>query len=264
MNYQTFAPPPSLKSYVREFWTLEDPTNDQKLKTFTVMCNGVPGLVFQENPEVFTGFAGERLPQCFVFGQARGFGQLQGSGPFRMIGVTFQPSALRTVFGMNAHDLTDQNTDLTNIVKTSLSEELLGCRPGQQQVSSLSAFLLEQARRRECEHKKLDYALDALQQGAKLPRVLQDLGLSERSLERLFLTYVGITPILYTRICRFQASLRLLRQGKARSLTDIAYTLGYFDQSHFIRDFKLFSGASPGIYQRNTVERMPGFPEWRS
>lgn len=93
---------------------------------------------------------------------------------------------------------------------------------------------------------------------------MQDLGLSERSLERLFLTYVGITPILYTRICRFQASLRLLRQGKARSLTDIAYTLGYFDQSHFIRDFKLFSGASPGIYQRNTVERMPGFPEWRS
>jgi AraC-like DNA-binding protein len=264
MNYQAFAPPSSLKSYVREFWTLENPTNDPAHKTFTVMSNGVPGLVFQENPEVFTGFAGERLPQCFVFGQARRFGQLQGRGPFRMIGVTFQPTALKTVFGINAHELTDQHTDIANIVKTSLSDQLPGCRTGRQQLSFLSAFLLKQVRRQENEHQKLNYALDALQQGAKLPRVLQDLHLSERSLERLFLTYVGITPILYARICRFQASLGLLRQGKARSLTDIAYTLGYFDQSHFIRDFKLFSGASPGIYQRKTVERMPGFPEWQS
>jgi AraC-like DNA-binding protein len=263
MNYQVIAPPPLLKNYVREFWMLENSIDDTSPKTFTVMCNGIPGLIFQEKPEAFTGFDGEQLPQLFVFGQARKYGQLQGSGSFRMMGITFQPMALKTIFGINANELTDQNSCITNLTKTSLTEQLQNCSSIQGRISCLSAFLLKQARRHEGEHKKLQYAIDALQHGSKLSDVLYALNVSERSLERLFLTHIGITPILYARICRFQTSLALLRQGTFRSLTDIAYSLGYFDQSHFIRDFKLFSGASPRIYLRKAVERMPGFPEWQ-
>lgn len=227
------------------------------------MCNGLPGLIFQENHEVFTGFEGEQLPQLFVFGQARKYGQLHGGGSFRTVGVTFQPTALKSLFGLNANELTDQNTCISYLAKTSLSEQLLHAGSVQQQVACLFTFLLAQSHRHEDENKKLGYAVAALQQGKSLSAVLHDLHLSERSLERLFLTHIGITPILYARICRFQSSLTLLRQGSFRSLTDIAHSLGYFDQSHFIRDFKLFSGASPGIYLRKTIERMPGFPEWQ-
>lgn len=60
----------------------------------------------------------------------------------------------------------------------------------------------------------------------------------------------------------YERQLVGIRVGRFRSLTDIAYSLGYFDQSHFIRDFKLFSGVNPGIYLRKAIERMPGFPEW--
>src|SRR5579859_1235204 len=275
MNYRVIAPPPSLGNYVQYFWALENQTDDVSQKTFTVMCNGLPGLIFQENPEAFTGFEGERLPQLFVFGQAGKYGQLRGGGSFRTIGVTFHPTALKSVFGLNTHDLTDQNTSLSNLAKTSLSEQLPDCSSLQQQVSCLSTFLLAQARRHhhhprhESENQKLGYAVAALQQGKKLPHVLHDLNLTERSLERLFLTHIGITPILYARICRFQTSLALMRQGslqqsRFRSLTAIAHSLDYFDQSHFIRDFKLFSGVTPGAYLRKAIERMPGFPEWQS
>jgi transcriptional regulator GlxA family with amidase domain len=168
------------------------------------------------------------------------------------------------VFGLDASDLTDQNACITQLAKTSLAEQLLNCSSVQQQVACISTFLLEQAHRHEDANKKVNYAVAVLQKGEKLSRVLRDLNLSERSLERLFQTHVGITPILYVRICRFQKALALLRQGRAYSLTDIAHSLGYFDQSHFIRDFKLFSGASPGIYLRKAIERMPGFPEWQS
>lgn len=264
MNYQVFAPPPALRQHVRCFWMLEHEAGDASPKAFTVMSNGIPGLIFQQNPDAFTGFEGERLPQLFVFGQARKYGQLHGSGRFRTIGVNLQPTALKTVFGIDAHELTDQNSCITNLVKTSLTEQLLHCSTVSQQITTLSAFLLQQAHRYNGDHKKLEYAAHALQQGSRLPRVLHDLRISERSLERLFLTYIGITPVLYARICRFQTSLALLRQGKFRSLTDIAHSLGYFDQSHFIRDFKLFSGASPRIYLRQAIERMPGFPEWPS
>ncbi|SDP21682.1 Helix-turn-helix domain-containing protein [Mucilaginibacter sp. OK268] len=264
MNYQVIAPPPSLKKHVRYFWTLENQTDDVSQKTFTVMSNGEPGLIFQQDPRIFTGFKRERLPQLFVFGQATRYGQLHGSGSFSTIGVSFQPTALKSMFGLNANELTDQSTCISQLAKTSLTEQLLSCSSTQQQVSCLSVFLQKQKQHDEGENKKLGYAVNALQRGKKLPRILYDLNLSERSLERLFLTHIGITPILYARICRFQTSVALLRKGEIRSLTDIAYTLGYFDQSHFIRDFKIFSGVSPSIYLRKAIERMPGFPEWES
>ncbi len=225
------------------------------------MCNGLPGLVFQQNPEVFTGFEGERLPQLFVFGQAKKFGQLQVGGNFRNIGVCFQPTALKPVFGLDANELTDQNICINNLTKTSLTEQLLDCGLVHQRISRLSAFLQGNVLRYQGPDKKAEYAAGALRQGKRLSQVLHELNLSERSLERIFLSYIGIPPILFARICRFQSALALLQQGKCQSLTTIAHTLGYFDQSHFIRDFKLFSGVSPGIYLRKAIERMPGLPE---
>ncbi|HEY5825191.1 MAG TPA: AraC family transcriptional regulator, partial [Cyclobacteriaceae bacterium] len=55
------------------------------------------------------------------------------------------------------------------------------------------------------------------------------------------------TPKLYGKINRFQHSLGLINQ-KDTSLTDIAYEAGYFDQSHFIREFKSFTGVTPSSY----------------
>jgi len=273
MNYQIFTPPPSLKDYVTHFWVLEGDSPEQR--TCTVMSNGHPGLIFLERPEAISGFEGEQLPQIFVFGQATKAGQLGIRGSFRNIGASFRPAAIRSVFGLDAHELTHQNTDVGNLVRTSLSERLMDCGSVRQKVSCMAAFLEEQARRHGSGDDRLNYALVQLQQGERLPRVLSDLNLSERSLERLFLAYTGITPVLYTRIIRFQAALALLRRDgtdgtrnpgrrRFRSLTDIAHSLGYFDQSHFIRDFRLFSGVTPGVYLRKAVERMPGFPEWES
>jgi AraC-like DNA-binding protein len=63
----------------------------------------------------------------------------------------------------------------------------------------------------------------------------------------LFLRYTGLTPKLYTKINRFQNSLQLVGRKDA-TLTSIAYDCGYFDQSHFIREFKSFTGITPSVY----------------
>jgi len=59
-----------------------------------------------------------------------------------------------------------------------------------------------------------------------------------------------------------ERAVRLMKTGQFEALTAVAHALGFHDQSHFIRDFKLFAGASPRVYLRKTVEQMPGFPEW--
>jgi transcriptional regulator GlxA family with amidase domain len=71
--------------------------------------------------------------------------------------------------------------------------------------------------------------------------------ISSRYLRKLFLQYTGVTPKLYNKINRFQLSLQLVSESQS-SLTSIAYDCGYADQSHFIRDFRSFTGFPPSAY----------------
>lgn len=263
MSYRMVAPPPALRQCVDFFWSLEGHADEGSPSTFTVMPNGQPGLIFQQRPDAFTGFDGKCLPQLFVFGQATSLGHLRATGSYRQVGVSFQPSALRSVLGLSAIEMTDRNIRVTDIFSVRLPEQLLECQTEAEQFSCLSNFLLRLLRADDHETDQVNFAVTALKEGKKLSFIQQQLGISERSLERLFLNHVGMTPMLYGRISRFQRALAFLRQGKYRSLTDVAYLLGFFDQSHFIRDFRWFSGVSPRVYLQKAVERMPGFPEWQ-
>jgi AraC-like DNA-binding protein len=73
-------------------------------------------------------------------------------------------------------------------------------------------------------------------------------GISSRYLQKLFVSYSGLSPGLFSKIARFQRSLQLLTQNDL-PLTTIAYTCGYYDQSHFIKDFRSFTGAAPSQFQ---------------
>jgi AraC-like DNA-binding protein len=79
---------------------------------------------------------------------------------------------------------------------------------------------------------------------ATVARVASALGVSERQLERRFLARVGVTPKRFATLRRFERAVALSRT--APSLTSAAIDAGYYDQSHFIRDFRRFVGAAPG------------------
>ena len=76
--------------------------------------------------------------------------------------------------------------------------------------------------------------------------------ISKRQFERKFKEFAGFSPKTFSRINRFQATLK--EYGSGKSLTDIAYDCGYYDQSHFINDFKEFSGYSPKAYFSGKAE----------
>jgi AraC-like DNA-binding protein len=79
-------------------------------------------------------------------------------------------------------------------------------------------------------------------------------GISTRRLARLFSIEVGLTPKLYARVQRFSRVVESIYNSSAVDWSDLAVRCGYFDQAHFIRDFKAFSGLTPGDYRsRGTV-----------
>jgi AraC-like DNA-binding protein len=74
----------------------------------------------------------------------------------------------------------------------------------------------------------------------------EKINISQRQLSRRFNSYVGISPKEFIRTNRFIYSLKHLKKYPAINLTEIAYESGYYDQAHFIRECKEFSGLTPG------------------
>jgi AraC-like DNA-binding protein len=77
----------------------------------------------------------------------------------------------------------------------------------------------------------------------------RDAGISPRNLGRLFARYLGFSPKYFARIVRFQKALRILMKDAETSLGSVAAECGYFDQSHFVKDFRRFTGGVPRGYK---------------
>jgi AraC-like DNA-binding protein len=75
--------------------------------------------------------------------------------------------------------------------------------------------------------------------------VADKANINRRNMERKFDSAIGMSPKQLSRVVRLQATIKMLDQKKFTSLTSLAYENGYYDQAHFIRDFKEFAGTSP-------------------
>lgn len=81
---------------------------------------------------------------------------------------------------------------------------------------------------------------------ARMAQLVRHIGLSQSALERRFRRLVGASPKRYASLVRLRRVLAL--GAGARPLTDVAQAAGYFDQSHFIHDFKRLTGQAPAAY----------------
>jgi AraC-like DNA-binding protein len=122
---------------------------------------------------------------------------------------------------------------------------------GQQQLNHRQPDEVTKFAINELTRSKGNISLKDLQQKAQL---------SERTLERKFKESVGISPKLFSRIIRFQETMNQLRKNDYDKLSDIAYGSDYFDQSHFIRVFKEFTGFSPLEFKKQSDEIVENFP----
>jgi AraC-like DNA-binding protein len=84
----------------------------------------------------------------------------------------------------------------------------------------------------------------------RVEQVVAQSGLSERGLQRLFHRHVGVNPKAVIRRFRLIEAAQSLEQASRLRLTELAHRLGYFDQSHFIRDFRATVGRSPSEHRR--------------
>jgi len=256
MKFKVIPAPVCLAKDV-ECFRITEYSGEEKV-AINVSLNGVPGIVFQhhqgdsaiKNIITLSGnsFVGA-VPTLFVYGQntERSLMNLT-PGSFAMTQVILKPHALKTLLGVNAAELTHKLVKLSEFSTGDLNSQLLEANTEQKRLALLTNFLLAQQKRVKTDEGLVKESLGFIQRNIHAINVrdlLEHLSISERQFERRFTQAVGISPQFYIRIKRFMEALRLMRTRKFERLTDVAHALNYYDQSHFIRDVKEFSGISP-------------------
>ena len=165
----------------------------------------------------------------------------------------FHPYANSLFFPNPASDFTNESIDLCDIFRKESADfydRLMEQRSIEQKIEVLEAFLIQRLTRNKKSSHKLklvEYLCDHVYKEDK-PFNLQDLsansGFSERYIQKLFIDWVGITPQKFFSVQRFNKSLELIRSSTA-PLTSIAFECGYYDQAHFIKEFKSYTGLTP-------------------
>lgn len=260
MKYEQIKPPEELRPFVRYFWKMESDLEESE-HTFRIIADGVPGI-FIHQPEQSAFYQNDRkMPAVCLYGQATKSARLISEGKLESVGVYLHPHALRTIFGLNASELTDTCIDLELFSRSReffLSEKLFATDGNKTRIEALSEFLKAQIKSKNPDSDDaINFALSEIAEtngNVSLKDLQNDLGLSEKSFQRKFKKFVGMPPKLYSRICRFQASLGQLKAQNFMRLSDIAYDNEYSDQSHFIRNFRQFAGFSPNQFQKQSQE----------
>jgi AraC-like DNA-binding protein len=193
------------------------------------------------------------------------WGQLNRPLPVRsigrntMLGARFYPHAAASILPDKVNLFNNQVIDYGAIADKSvntLQEQLRETKTWNKRIALLEAYLLQQIEHAGKRLGKVDVVKDLMYElrhqdiYETMETIATRYGISARYMQQLFLQYTGLTPKLYSQINRFQHSLRLVR-NRNTSLTDIAYECGYADQSHFIKEFKAFTGTTPSGYSIN-------------
>lgn len=167
------------------------------------------------------------------------------------IAVCFYPGTAYRFFNVPMHLLADKTLVLSNLwdrISGEIEGRLADASDNEERVLFLQKYLLQLLLKNQCD-PQIDNCLKKIEKSTyDLPvgQLSYYTGLSQRHLARKFLRFVGLSPKEYLRVSRFIRSLDYLKKYPLISLTQIAYQSGYYDQAHFNRDYKSFTGHTPG------------------
>jgi AraC-like DNA-binding protein len=169
-------------------------------------------------------------------------------------GIQFKPGGGFPFLGMPADELHGQHVSLDALwgrFAGELRERLLESGSPEEQFDVMEQALLMRLRRPPARHPAVEFALREFQcphRNSTVASVTEATGFSARRFIEVFRGEVGLTPKLFCRVQRFRRVLRTLAAGRVPDWAEIALDCGYFDQPHFIHDFRAFSGLSPAVY----------------
>lgn len=208
-----------LKDYCMCIWTMKS----KKILNKTISNNILPDacidivIDFVNNTICFAGFSKET--KDFKLDQKIDY-----------LGVRLKPSIFYLLFDIAAYKIMDNEIPFSDIEKEISINRILDLKNINERIECLKHYLLEKIYENPSEQS--------------VKAIASEFGYNERNLYRVFKTNYGVSPKVLLNILRLHLCLTLMLEKKM-NLIDIALYCGFYDQSHFIKEIKRYTGISP-------------------
>lgn len=257
---------PLLKNLIKYYWVIksQSPMNvNHKL----LPVSNIDFILNFSSPIKYIDVEGknEIVPKGFHFnGLREKYHLINQTGMLNIFGVSFFQGGLYPFLKTPLSEFTNRSIEIDWLIKgfTSSIEQKLSITNSTSEMIGIIEKELVQFIDIELIAKKEIYEVlkvfNTNTENSNINLLCEEYGINQRKLERIFNKYIGVSPKLYSRINRFQKIINQLEKKKEINLTSLAYENAYYDQTHFIKDFKFFTGTTPTQYlnQNSSVKQI--------
>jgi len=254
MNYQTFQPHSDLESFVKCYWTLEGPT-EKNTQRQRIVPDGCIEMIFILGEDIKRYTSGDKFiiqPRAMVIGQITEPFFIEPTGYVDCFAIRFYPYGFANFISTPIKKLADKETPIALLFgekpSKELEEKIIEAKNTKERIAIIEGFLLNKLNDKTIIDSIVKATIDTIlltRGSTPINTILKDDLSKRRQLERKFIKQIGISPKQLGKVIRLQTALKMLLSQQAESFTKIAYESEYYDQAHFIKDFKEFTGTTP-------------------
>jgi AraC-like DNA-binding protein len=254
LGFKIILPSPALRPYVESYWLMESQNPLLDYREEFMHPQGGYGIIFNLGAIPLLDNLALKDP-VFLDGannQSRKMGFL---GKVLLLGIRFKVGGAYPFLRIPLAELSNQ-TALMEIMGEAavmpLYEAIVNVPLGEQ-IQLIEAWLLQRLALGKNADRLVWDSLAWIRRGIpSMDALSNQLNMSQRQIERLYQLQVGLSPKYYSRLLRIDAARKALKEP-THSLTDLGLSLGFYDQSHFIREFKTIIGMTPSAYVEHSL-----------
>ena len=252
---ESIKPTGILSKYINNYFIVETDNSEDYLPNERVYPCGNATLVFHYgSPSIFQkkNLSKYIEPNLVICGQQTNYYDLSLSGKTGMILILFRPHGVKSFFNFPITELLNENLSLQDLINNEaieLEDKLLNSPNNKQRITHIENFLIGRLIYNN-EFERVEHAIKMIENTKgqiKAQNIASEVCLGIKQFERTFSKYVGINPKKFASIVRFQNVIQIESKNN-KSMSQLAYNNGYYDQSHFIHDFKSLTGLTPKAF----------------
>ncbi len=241
VSYTEYLPHTDIQNYIYCYWQLQTKEPLTAQFNYRVVADGCIDVFFELN----------NTAENFVMGFCRKFTEFPLANNFNYFGIRFLPTIFPQLFHVNAILLSNRFEHLQSVVpdlSEFISSHIQSEMSAVNIVNELDNYFLHLTNNTPFNNdSRLYEAIDVILKKYGVVDIENDLntGISQRQLRRLFEYYIGDTPKTFSKVVRFQNILRAKPSTQSLRQNKLFFDVGYYDQAHFIKEFKNFYGVTP-------------------
>lgn len=262
MIYQEFQPSSHLAEFIKCFWIMEQFDEVENQAPEPILPDGCPEIIFNlALPFRRHHFDKTEIqPQSIVVGQMKKFVLIEPAKKIKLFGIRFHPFGLYPLIKQPLHELTETIENVETILNRAgieIEERINEAGSTQARISIFEKMFEKTALNKRIEMDFISSATKLILESSgriAVEKVVSEFETNFKQLERLFKNQIGLTPKRFCRTIRLQKIVQGLKESKVESWADVAVSFGYFDQAHFIKDFREFTGTTPNYFTKQSNE----------